>query len=94
MATNFKQTSLFEKHFWALGMGEEFAGSENLGLAPRVLCEGSPAGLLLCQPFRRTLLQNPKVLQNSGGEGGVWTSLLGTGFSSHEEQLKWECCSY
>ena len=44
--------------------GEELAGSEMLGLAPKVLfisfgvlCQGSSAGFLLCKPFRTA--QNP-----------------------------------
>ena len=49
-----------------LKLGEEFAGSEKLGLAPKVLqnlwsslCERSSAGFLPCKRFCRTLLQNP-----------------------------------
>ena len=57
--------------------GEDLAGSERLGLAPKVLqnllgsgCEGSSAGFLLCKPFRRNLLQNPKGSEFWGGRGG------------------------
>ena len=47
-------------------MGEEFAGSEKLGLAPKVLrvllgsAEPFSTGFLLCETFRRNFLQNPK----------------------------------
>ena len=53
-------------------VGEELAGSEKMGLAPKVLqilCEGSSAGFPLCKRFRRTLLHaEPSCIpQNSGG---------------------------
>ena len=58
-------------------LGEEFAGSERLGLAPKVLqnlgvlCERSSAGSLLCKRFWRTLLQNPKC--SAEFLGGFWS---------------------
>ena len=52
-----------------LSMGEEFAGREKLGLAPKVLCrafgvlcEGSSAGVLLCKKVPQDpLLAEPQM---------------------------------
>ena len=43
-----------------------------------VLCEGSSAGFLLCKPFHKPLLQNPKGSREFWG-GGARTRLLRTG---------------
>ena len=59
----------------------EFAGSERLGLAPRVLHNlWTSAGFLLCRPFCRTLLQNPKGSTELWGGGRARTRLLRTLF--------------
>ena len=69
--------------------GGKFAGPEKLGLAPKVLQNLSSTGILLCETFCRTFLQNPppKVRQNSGEPLGGRTRLLRTGCFSSKTQL-------
>ena len=69
-------------------VGEEFAQSEKLGLAPKVLqhllsseeLSLNVTSFLLCETFCRT----PKISQNSGEEGGAQTCVLRTGFFSSQ----------
>ena len=61
-------------------LGEEFPAPEKLGLAPKVLQNLSPTGILLWETFRRTFLQNPK------GSAEFWET-FGSPDPSFEDQL-------
>ena len=66
-------------------MGEEFAGSEELGLA-----RFSSTGFLQSETIRRTFLQNPKGSAEVWGGGGDQTCLLRTGFFSSQQDKHME----